>query len=356
MKAMVTGGAGFIGSHLVERLVAEGHQVVAVDDLSGGSLENLEALLGRYGFLLRVVDLLDREALDDAFAGVDWVFHLAGRGDALSSLRDPAGSMRSHLEATLQVLEAARRVRVKKLVYAASAEAYEDVAGRVTETCRLAPGSPHAFSKAMGEDLTLSWARIHGLPTLSLRLFNVYGPRAPLTSTLGSAPAVMAAQRAAGAPLTVAGDGVATRDLIHVSDVTAAFLRAAESDVCGEAINVGSGIAASVADLAHRIGGPTRAVATRPGDRLRQCADISRAQRLLGWTPTMDLARGVDDLLKGTIPDEDRPVWTAETHESLHASLLDARGCARRQIVRAAAWSHHEDAPSPPVASFPLPF
>lgn len=356
MKAMVTGGAGFIGSHLVERLVAEGHQVVAVDDLSAGSLENLESLLGRYGFLLRVVDLLDREALDDAFAGVDWVFHLAGRGDALSSLRDPAISMRTHVEGTLQVLECARRVRVKKLVYAASAAAYDDVPGRVNETCRLAPRSPHAVSKAMGEDLTLSWARIHGLPALSLRLFNVYGPRSPLTTSLGSAPAVMAAQRAAGAPLTVAGDGVTTRDLIHVSDVAAALLMAAESDVCGEAINIGSGTSVSVAELADRIGGPTRLVAARPGDRLRQCADNSRARRLLGWTPKMSLSAGIDDLLQTTFPDEERAVWTAETHELLQAGLHEARGCARRTLVRAAAWSRHEEASASSAATFPLPF
>ena len=178
-KFLVTGGAGFIGSHLTERLMQDGHQVVVVDDLSTGSVDNLDDLLGRYGFLMRVVDMLDTDALGDCFAGVDWVFHLAGEADDTGSRSRPQRVMDRPLRATLQVLECARHFGVRSFVLASSAACYDPGAPTPTpEQAPLAPATPGGLAKQLAEEMVRGWSRMYDLPSVSLRLFNVYGSRA----------------------------------------------------------------------------------------------------------------------------------------------------------------------------------
>jgi UDP-glucose 4-epimerase len=326
MKALVTGGAGFIGSHLVELLVGEGHQVIAIDDLSSGKVENLDEMLGRYGFLFRVVDMLDTDALDDSFAGIDWVFHLAGTPSGPDSDERPGPSLRAHVQTTLQLLEYSRRHAVKSFVYAASAASYGNAELTPTpEVARLAPRAPHALTKAMGEELVLGWASIHRLPASSLRLFNVYGPRAPLAPDAGSVIPVFLAQKANRKPLTLAGDGRQTRDFVHVHDVTRAFLATTGRMLAGEAINVGSGRQVPIRDVAKLIGGDTIAVPARPGEPRRRLADIDKARKLLDWSPQVPFENGIAALLANLEDWKEAPVWTAETLEQLHSSGREER-------------------------------
>jgi UDP-glucose 4-epimerase len=303
-----------------------GHQVVVVDDLSTGSVANLETALERYGFLLRVVDLLDAEALSDCFTGVDWVFHLAGRNDVQEAGRRPGRALELHLQGTLQILECARHFGVKRFVHAASASTYGNEPPLPTaERVRSAPADPLAVTRALAEQLVLDWSRLHGLPALSLRLFHVYGSRAPLLPGCGSVVSVFLAQRAAGAPLTVAGDGLQTRDFVHVDDATRALLRAAESEVRGQAINIGSGCATPIGELARCVGGPTVAVPPRPGDVRHRQADIRRASARLGWRPEIDLDTGIRGLLAQLDEWSEAPVWTEESVAELYGAAPVAR-------------------------------
>lgn len=321
MKALVTGGAGFIGSHLVALLLERDHQVVVVDDLSGGRVDHLDGALERYGFLLRIVDMLDAESLSDCFSGVDWVFHLAARSNAEEARGRPARALESHVQATLQVLECARHFRLKSFVYAASASCYGAAPPLPTpETAPAAPADPLAVTKHMGEQLVLEWSRLYALPAVSLRLFDVYGTRAPLGPSSGSVAAVFLAQRAASAPLTIAGDGAQTRDFVHVDDVCRAMLAAAERGVAGEAINVGSGVGTSVRRLAELVGGPTVTAPARPNDVRHRVADIRRARRLLDWRPEISIEEGIRGLLHQLEAWQDAPVWTPESLSALHAA------------------------------------
>jgi UDP-glucose 4-epimerase len=357
MKALVTGGAGFIGSHLVERLVGEGHQVIAIDDLSSGRVENLDQMLGRYGFLFRVVDVLDTDALDDSFAGIDWVFHLAGTASGPGSNERPSPSLRAHVQTTLQLLEYSRRHAVKAFVYAASAASYGNAELIPTpEVARLAPRSPHALTKAMGEELVLGWASIYGMPASSLRLFNVYGPRAPLAPDAGSVVPVFLAQKANRTPLTLAGDGRQTRDFVHVHDVTRAFLAAAERMLGGQAINVGGGRQVTIREVAELIGGDTIAAPTRPGEPRRRLADIDKARKLLDWRPQVPFEDGIAALLAKLEDWKEEPVWTPETLVQLHGPGREEPGTNEG--------SREQPPLGPPAAgpalsrsrAFPLPF
>ncbi|MGH0034796.1 MAG: NAD-dependent epimerase/dehydratase family protein [Myxococcota bacterium] len=319
MKALVTGGAGFIGSHLALRLLEGGHQAVVVDDLSAGRVDHLDRALERYGFLLRIVDLLDADALSDCFTGVDWVFHLAGYGDAREARRRPKRALEAHVQATLQVLECARHFRAKAFVYAASATCYGlDAPVPTPEIAPTSPCDPLAITKHLGEQLVLDWSRLYDLPAMSLRLFDVYGARAPLTPRWGPVASVFLAQRASGAPLTVAGDGAQTRDFVHVDDVTRAMILAAQQPQPGEVFNIGSGVGTSITRLAELVGGPWVSVPARPGDVRQRTADVRRAHERLDWRAEIDIEEGIQRLLHDLDAWRNAPVWTPEFVTELH--------------------------------------
>lgn len=312
---LVTGGAGFIGSHLVDRLVVDGRKVRVLDNLTIGRRTNLKQHNGNSRVDFIEGDVADPAAVAKATTGVQRIFHLAARADIVPSIQEPEPYFRSNVDGTFVVLEAARRNSVERLVYAASSSCYGVPDKYPTpEAAPIDTRYPYALTKYLGEQLVLHWAQIYNLPALSLRFFNVYGPRARTSGTYGAVFGVFLAQLLAGKPLTVVGDGEQTRDFTFVSDVVDALVTAAGSDRKGEIYNVGSGEPVSVNELIRQLGSPlTVQIPKRPGEPDCTWADITKIRRNLNWAPKVKFADGVRIMRDNIDYWRDAPVWTAST-------------------------------------------
>jgi UDP-glucose 4-epimerase len=313
LRCVVTGGAGFIGSHLVDRLVTDGHSVTALDDLSTGRLENLAGACAQGARFARV-DVADPDALAPHLRGAQCVFHLAALADIVPSIRRPWDYHRANVDGTFATLEAARAAGVGRFVYAASSSCYglPDIFP-TPEDAPLRPQYPYALTKLLGEQYVLAWGRTYGLPVVSLRFFNVYGPRSRTSGAYGAVFGVFLAQKLAGSPFTVVGDGTQTRDFVHVSDVVDALARAAAAELPGEVLNVGSGVPQSINRLVDLLGGQAVHVPKRPGEPDCTHADIRRIRERLGWRPQVRFEDGVRDLLTHIAAWRDAPLWTPES-------------------------------------------
>jgi len=310
MKTLVTGGCGFIGSHLAEQLLSQGHDVVILDNLSCGRLANISSFENHPKLRMVTADIVKREQIVEAFIGIDWVFHLAGIADIVPSIEQPEAYFENNVLSTLNVLQCARDAGVKRLVYAASSSSY-GIPGQypTPETSPIQPQYPYALTKYMGEELVLHWAQVYKLPAMSLRLFNVYGPRSRTTGAYGAVFGVFLAQKLNGRPYTVVGDGEQTRDFTYVTDVANAFVHAAQSQVSGEAINVGSGNHYSVNYLVSLLGGEKVHIPKRPGEPECTFADTAKIRRLLNWAPQVSFEQGVRNMLDMIENWRDAPVW-----------------------------------------------
>jgi len=310
---LVTGGAGFIGSHLVDRLLAQGRSVRVLDNLVVGRRANLKQNDGNPHLRLIEADVADPAAVATAMAGAERVFHLAARADIVPSIQEPEAYFRANVDGTFCVLEAARRASVKRLVYVASSSCYGVPSTYPTpETAPSDPRYPYALTKYVGEQLAMHWARVYQLPAVSVRFFNVYGPRARTSGTYGAVFGVFLAQLLAKEPLTIVGDGEQTRDFTFVADVVDALIAVAESDKVGEIYNVGSGQPVSVNDLVRQLGSPPSVqIPKRPGEPDCTWADIGKIRRELGWEPKVSFADGVRVMLENIDYWRDAPVWTA---------------------------------------------
>lgn len=316
-RAAVTGGAGFIGSHLVERLLADGHEVVVIDDFSTGHAENLRAVATDPRLTVHRADVADQNVMRPLMEGTEWVFHLAGLAEIVPSIERPIDYFRANVTGTASVLEAARAAGVRRIVYAASSSCYGIADVHPTpETAAIQPQYPYALTKFLGEELVLHWARVYRLPCVSLRLFNVYGPRSRTTGPYGAVFGVFLAQKLAGRPFTVVGDGTQTRDFTFVTDVVDAFVRAAESEVDRDVFNIGSGGSSSINQLVSLLGGDVVHVPKRPGEPDRTFADIAKAQRVLGWRPQVSFEEGVGRMLADIEMWRDAPVWDSRSIDS----------------------------------------
>ena len=314
MRSLVTGGAGFIGSHLVDRLLDDGHEVIALDNFSTGRLENLEHLDGMPRFNLHRVDIADWEAIQPYVDSVDWVFHLAALADIVPSIQKPIQYHRSNVDGTVNILEVARQAGVKRFIYAASSSCYgiPDVFP-TPETADIRPQYPYALTKYLGEQCVLHWGKVYKLPVLSLRMFNVYGPRSRTSGVYGAVFGVFLAQKLHNKPFTVVGDGNQTRDFTFVTDAVNALIVAAQSDLGNEVLNVGSDNTYSVNQLVKLLGGNVVHIPKRPGEPDCTYADITKIRKLLGWQPQVTLEEGVKILLENIDYWREAPVWTPET-------------------------------------------
>ncbi len=320
-KCLVTGGAGFIGSHLAEALIQAGHDVVVVDSLKGGHLKNLAPLEGHPRFHFHQVDIRDRKALSPLFEGVQWVFHLAGMSDIVPSIEEPREYFEVNVNGTFNLLEAAVSAGVERLVYAASSSCYGIAKTYPTpETAPMSPEYPYALTKYLGEELVMHWGKVYRLPVISLRLFNVYGPRSRTTGAYGAVFGVFLAQKLRGKPFTVVGDGTQTRDFTYVSDVVRAFEAAASSSVVQEVFNVGSSGHYSVKTLVQLLGGEITYIPKRPGEPDCTFADVTKIQRQLGWRAQVSFEQGVQRLLERIDDFKDAPLWDPETIQRSTAS------------------------------------
>ncbi|TSA57396.1 MAG: SDR family oxidoreductase [Methylophilaceae bacterium] len=327
MKALITGGAGFIGSHLTELLIGRGHEVIVVDNLTSGRLENLRAISNHSQFKFANVDIRDASSLAPLFGGVDWVFHLAGLADIVPSIEMPAQYYSTNVTGTFNVLECARQSGVKRLLYAASSSSYgiPDVYP-TPESAPIKPQYPYALTKYMGEELVLHWANVYKLPAISLRLFNVFGTRSRTTGAYGAVFGVFLAQKINGRPFTVVGDGTQTRDFTYVTDVAEAFMCAAESKISGEAMNVGSGNHYSVNRLVELLGGDVEFIPKRPGEPDCTFGDVAKIKRLLGWEARVPFDDGVHRMLERISDWNDAPVWNLATINQATASWFQYLG------------------------------
>ena len=314
MKALITGGAGFIGSHLSDKLIKLGHKVIIIDNLSNGRLNNIEHLLDNKNFKFYELDIINLEDIRPIFKDVDWVFHLAGIGDIVPSIENPKQYYDCNVTGTFNVLESSRAVGVKKIIYAASSTCYGIPDNYPTaETADIRPQFPYALTKYMGEGLIMHWSQTYNIPAISLRLFNVYGPRSRTSGAYGAVFGVFLAQKLAEKPYTIVGDGKQTRDFTFVSDIAAAFIAAAESDVSGEIINIGSDNTYSVNRLVELLDGNVVHIPKRPGEPDCTWADISKARKLLNWKPKVSLEEGVGIVLDNIDFWREAPLWTPKT-------------------------------------------
>jgi len=314
MNCIVTGAAGFIGSHLVDALLADGHNVIGVDDLSTGREKNLSQASTNPQFRLVLGDIreVDRQAL--RCESTDWFFHLAGRADLVPSIVNPEDYFQVNVEGTFRALQLARELGVRRFLYTASSTCYgiPDVYP-TPETAPCNPEHPYALTKFLGEQMAMHWNRVYQLPVLSLRLFNVYGPRSRTTGAYGAVFGVFLRQKLAGVPFTVVGDGSQTRDFTFVSDVASAFLAAAHSDISGEIFNIGSGQTYAVNRLVGLLGGEKSYIPRRPGEPDCTFADISKVNRMTGWTPSVPLETGVARMLEVIDDWRDAPLWNEKS-------------------------------------------
>ncbi len=308
MKALISGGAGFIGSHLVDALLGHGHEVVVLDNFSTGRPQNLEHVSDKIKSVQ--CDISQMGEWNVNFSGVDWVFHLAALADIVPSIEKPIDYFESNVQGTFNVLEACRQHHVKRFLYAASSSCYGIPDEYPTpESSEIKPQYPYALTKYLGEEIVMHWCKVYGLPAVSLRLFNVYGPRSRTSGTYGAVFGVFLAQKLAGKLFTVVGDGTQTRDFTYVTDVVDALIFAAESNVSGEVINIGSDNTYSVNRLVELLGGDIVHIPKRPGEPDCTWADITKAKKLLGWEPKISFEKGVKILLENIDYWREAPVW-----------------------------------------------
>ena len=310
--AIVTGGAGFIGSHLVDALLAENISVRVIDNYSTGRPENLAHVTGQVELV--EADFAKSGSWQKLFQDTDWVFHLGALADIVPSIQRPADYFQANVDGTFNVLEAAKNAGVKRFVYAASSSCYGIPDNYPTsEDADISPQYPYALTKRLGEELVMHWAQLYKLPAIALRLFNVYGPRSRTSGTYGAVLGVFLAQKLANKPFTVVGDGTQTRDFTYVTDVANAFLTAAQSSVCEEIFNVGSGETVSVNRLVELLGGEVTYIPKRPGEPDCTYADITKIRRDLKWQPKVSIKQGVDNVLANIDYWKSAPVWTPAT-------------------------------------------
>ena len=313
--AIVTGGAGFIGSHMVDVLLDSDFEVRVIDNLSGGHTRNLAHRASDPRLHFEKADICKLESDNSLFRGAKFLFHFAGIGDIVPSIEQPIAYMQTNVQGTVRVLEASRSAKIEKFVYAASSSCYGLATTPTREDHPIAPQYPYALSKYQGEQAVFHWHQVYELPVNSIRIFNAYGTRVRTTGAYGAVFGVFFKQKLAGKPYTVVGDGNQTRDFIYVTDVVKAFLAVAETSKVGQVYNVGAGAPQRVNRLVELLGGEVVYVSDRPGEPDCTWADIRKITTELGWQPTVSFEEGVAMMQAEIETWQDAPLWDPKTIE-----------------------------------------
>ncbi len=312
-KIIITGGAGFIGSHLAEKVHNLGHNIIVIDNFSAGNLENLNKLKKK----IKIVkaDIKNSIEINKYFKKVDIVFHLAALADIVPSIQKPTDYFEANVVGTYNILNACVLNNVKKIVYTASASCYgisKDLPTK--ESSKTNTEYPYALTKKLGEDMVLHWGKVYNLNFTSLRLFNVYGPRSRTSGTYGAMFGVFLAQKLANKPFTIVGSGNQCRDFTFVSDVVDAFILAGfKKKSRNEIFNVGSGIPVSVNRIAKLLEGKKIYIPKRPGEPFKTFADISKIKSKLKWKPKVKIEDGIKVMLKNINYWKKAPIWNSKT-------------------------------------------
>ncbi len=312
MKVIVTGGAGFIGSHLVEKLssIKKIKKITVIDNFKDGSKKNLQNLLKNKKIKILKGDVRNKIFLIKNFKKVDCVFHLAASADIVPSIENPEEYYENNVTGTLNVLEAMRYNKVKKIIYAASSSCYGIPKKYPTnENSSIDTKYPYALTKYLGEKLIIHWSKIYNLKYISLRLFNVYGTRSRTTGAYGAVMGVFLKQKLSNKPLTVVGTGNQKRDFIYVKDVVEAFIKSMFSKTENQILNIGSSKPKKVSDLVKLISSNFITIPKRPGEPFITWADIKKAKKILRWTPKTSFENGVKNLINDIDYWKNAPLW-----------------------------------------------
>lgn len=307
--AVVTGGAGFIGSHMVDLLIEEGYRVRVIDSLVGGHESNLAHHKGKPELECYWKDIRTLEPASPIFAGAKYIFHFAGIGDIVPSIEKPTEYMDTNIQGTVRVLECARHAGAEKLVYAASSSCYGLAAVPTREDHPIAPEHPYALSKYLGEQAVFHWHKVYDLPVNTVCIFNAYGTRVRTTGAYGAVFGVFFKQKLAGKPFTVVGDGTQTRDFVYVTDVARAFYLAATTPISGERFNLGCNNPQTINKLVDLLGGEKVYVPRRPGEPDSTWADTTKITKLLGWKPRVSFEEGVQRMTQEIHHWSNAPLW-----------------------------------------------
>ena len=312
MKSLITGGAGFIGSHLVDALLDKGDEVVVLDNFSTGRPENLRHIEDQINVVK--CDLSISGSWEKTFHGVARVFHLAALADIVPSIENPEAYYLANVNGTFNVVEACKKYDIEKLIYSASSSCYgiPDLFP-TPEIAEIRPQYPYALTKFLGEQIVLHWNSVYNVPSISTRFFNVYGPRSRTSGTYGAVFGVFLAQKLNKKPFTVVGDGTQTRDFTYVTDVVSALISASVSQLNGEVFNIGSDNTYSVNSLVELLKGEVVYIPKRPGEPDCTWADISKAKSLLNWKPKVSLKSGVNSLIDNIDYWAQAPVWDPDS-------------------------------------------
>jgi len=311
--SMVTGGAGFIGSNLVDQLVDKGHKVIVLDNFSTGKRSNLSHHKKKDVKIVKI-DISKDNYLDKYFKNVDYVFHLAGLADIVPSIENPSKYFASNVVGTYNIIQVAKKANIKKFIYAASASCYGiPKKFPIKENAKINPMYPYAFTKWQAEELIMHWVKIYNFPAISFRFFNAYGPRSRTSGVYGAVFGIFLAQKLKRKPLTIVGNGNQTRDFIHVKDLVRAIIIAAQSKKTGKIYNIGSGKEIKINKIAKLIGGKRIHIPKRPGEPDRSLADISKIKKDLNWSPKIKIEEGINDLLSKIRYWKTAPVWTPKS-------------------------------------------
>jgi len=309
-KVIVTGGAGFIGSHLVDLLLKKNFKVIVIDNLSGGRLDNVSHHKGNKNFLLLKKDITDKSIQKLKLNNISYFFHLAGKGDIVPSIENPSSYFNTNLSGTINVLELARRLNIKKFIYAASSSCYGLAKVPTKEINQLDPKYPYALSKLMGEQACMHWAKLYKLPVISIRIFNAYGPRVKTTGVYGAVFGVFFKQKLQKMPFTLVGNGKQKRDFLFVTDVAEAFYKCAISKKKNEIYNLGAGNPQTILRLINILKGKYVKIPKRPGEPECTWADISKIKKDIKWRPKINFSKGVNFMLKDLHKWNDAPLWS----------------------------------------------
>ncbi len=307
--ALVTGGAGFIGSHLVDLLIKKKFQVRVIDNLSGGRIQNIKHHQKNNNFKLKKIDINKLKINDKFFNGVNYVFHLAGKGDIVPSIENPISYMETNILGTTKVLENCRNKGIKKFVYAASSSCYGLAKTPTDESHKICPKYPYALSKYLGEKTCFHWSEVYSIPVISIRIFNAYGLRVKTTGVYGAAFGVFLKQKLKQKPFTVVGNGNQKRDFLHVKDVANAFYLAAISKYKNKIYNLGSGKPQRIIDLVKYLKGPLIFIPKRPAEPEKTWSNVKKIKKELKWKPTINFKEGVDEMIENINNWKDAPLW-----------------------------------------------
>jgi len=313
-KVLVTGGCGFIGSHLSEKLIQLGYSVSIIDNLSTGRLENIKNFKDKLNFYK--ADIKDKKKIEKYFKNIDIVFHCAALADIVPSIQQPETYYETNVTGSLNVVSSCLKFKVKKIIYTASSSCYGIPLSYPTdENEKINPIYPYALTKYLGEQIIMHWSKVYKLSAISLRLFNVYGPRSRTSGTYGAMFGTFLAQKINNLPLTIVGDGMQSRDFTYISDIIDVLVIVSKSKIFSDIFNVGSGQSVSVNYIVKLLNGKRVEIPKRPGEPDVTFANIKKIRNRLKWKPKVKIEQGIKLLIENINYWKKAPIWTPKKIE-----------------------------------------